>query len=198
MSARERILGRIAAALHDRLPAARPGHVERARPDDPIEAFCAALEAAGAEWQTVAGRAAVPGAVAAYRARERLAGEMVVAPGLASLDWPANLGAGFGSAGRKTELGVGEALAGIAETGTVVLASGADTPTLLNFLPDHQLVVLERARVVGSLEEGYAAVGRPLPRVVNFVTGPSRTADVEQTLQIGAHGPRRLVVLLVE
>lgn len=92
------------------------------------------------------------------------------------------------------------AFAGVAETGSLVMLSGPETPTTLNFLPEHCLVVLERSRLVANLEDVWPllrGIGPKPPRAVNFVTGPSRTADVEQTIQLGAHGPRRLQVYLV-
>ena len=90
------------------------------------------------------------------------------------------------------------ALAGIAETGTLLLVSGPQTPTGLNFVPPHGIVLLRRGDIVGSWEDGWDLLQRSaLPRAVNFVTGPSRTGDIEQKIQIGVHGPVRLHVILV-
>lgn len=93
------------------------------------------------------------------------------------------------------------AFAGIAETGTLTLFSGTDNPTTLNFLPDNHIVVVFAEDVVGDLEAAFAKLrarfGEAMPRTVNFVTGPSRSADIEQTLLFGAHGPRRLHVVVV-
>jgi L-lactate dehydrogenase complex protein LldG len=76
-------------------------------------------------------------------------------------------------------------------------------PTTLNFLPDTHFVVLKASQVVGHYEEAWARLraargGAVLPRSVNFITGPSRSADIEQKIQLGAHGPRNLHVVLVE
>ncbi|TVR96293.1 MAG: lactate utilization protein C [Rhodospirillales bacterium] len=96
------------------------------------------------------------------------------------------------------------AYAGIAETGTLMLLSGPGSPTLLNFLPPNHIVVLPEACVVGTYEDAWhrlraeVGTGIAMPRVINWITGPSRTADIEQTLLLGAHGPRRLHVLLVD
>ena len=100
-------------------------------------------------------------------------------------------------------LSVTGAFAAVAETGTLMLVSGPEHPTTLNFLPDTHIVVLERNAVVGTYEEAWdrlraATGGAPLPRTVNFVTGPSRTGDIEMQIELGAHGPRRLHILLVE
>ena len=93
------------------------------------------------------------------------------------------------------------AFCGIAETGTLLLYSRQESPTTLNFLPDTHLVVLSASTVVGVYEEAWQqlrdATGGAMPRTVNLITGPSRSADIEQKLQMGAHGPRRLVILLL-
>ena len=81
--------------------------------------------------------------------------------------------------------------AGIAETGTLMLPSAAERPTTLNLLPDTAVVVLRTSRVVGTYEDAWdllRAAGA-MPRNVMLVTGPSRSADIEQTLELGAHGP---------
>ena len=99
------------------------------------------------------------------------------------------------------------AFAGIAETGTLMLTSGAVGPTTLNFLPETHMAVLKASDITGCYEDawdrlrvvqGAARDGGTLPRTVNLITGPSRTADIEQTIQLGAHGPRRLCILLVD
>jgi L-lactate dehydrogenase complex protein LldG len=84
-----------------------------------------------------------------------------------------------------------------------MLISGAQTPTTLNFLPETHIVVVRCDQVVATYEDGWdrlraAAKTELLPRVVNFITGPSRTADIEQHIELGAHGPRRLHIVLVE
>ena len=94
------------------------------------------------------------------------------------------------------------AFAAIAETGTLALVSGADNPTTLNFLPDNHFVVLGREEIVADYESAFdklrAAYGKgTMPRTLNFVAGPSRSADIEQTLLLGAHGPRRLHIVIV-
>jgi L-lactate dehydrogenase complex protein LldG len=94
------------------------------------------------------------------------------------------------------------AFGGIAETGTLALVSGKDNPTHLNFLPDHHIVVLQASDIVSDYERLLrklrTAYGKSLmPRTVNFITGPSRSADIAHTLLLGAHGPRRLHIIVV-
>jgi len=99
-------------------------------------------------------------------------------------------------------VGLSHAFAGIAETGTVVLESGPDNPSTLNFLPDTHIVVVRAQDIEGDYETMLAKVrdryGKGvMPRTVNMITGPSRSGDIEQTLLLGAHGPRDLHILVV-
>jgi len=99
-------------------------------------------------------------------------------------------------------VGIAHALAGIAETGTILMASGPASPATLNVLPETHIVVLRASDIVGGLEDGWSRLRHAhpdgLPRTVHMITGPSRTGDIEQTLQLGAHGPRQLHVVLVD
>jgi len=97
---------------------------------------------------------------------------------------------------------VSHAFAGVAETGTLVMLSGKDNPTTLNFLPDTHIVVIEASDIAGDYETVWQRVRETfgvdaLPRAINMITGPSRSADIGQILILGAHGPRRLHVLVV-
>jgi L-lactate dehydrogenase complex protein LldG len=98
--------------------------------------------------------------------------------------------------------GVSHAFGGVAETGTLALVSGPDNPSTLNFLPDNHIVVVAAKDLAGDYEELWgklrATYGKgQMPRTVNLITGPSRSGDIEQTLLLGAHGPRRLHVVVV-
>ena len=123
---------------------------------------------------------------------------------LAAVDWSSqpNLEVLNGPSAGDDEVCVSRATVAIAETGTLVMTSGSDNPTTLNFLPDHHLVVLMAEDIEGDYEAAFAVLRdkfgkNDLPRTVNFITGPSRSADIEQTLLLGAHGPRKLQILLV-
>jgi L-lactate dehydrogenase complex protein LldG len=98
--------------------------------------------------------------------------------------------------------GVSQAFGGIAESGTLALVSGPENPSTLNFLPDNHIVVVAAKDLTGDYETMWeklrASFGKGrMPRTVNFITGPSRSGDIEQTLLLGAHGPRRLHVVVV-
>ncbi|AKJ27178.1 LutC/YkgG family protein [Caldimonas brevitalea] len=164
-----------------------------------VEQFVARATALSMTLERVACRDDVPGAVAAYLAARRLAPHIVVAAPLAPCEWPASLTVRVGPARQHDAVGVTPCFAAIAETGSLVLLSSAGTPTSLNFVPDDHIVVLGRAQIVARQEEVWTRLrSKPMPRAVNIVSGPSRTADVEQVVQLGVHGPRRVHVVLVE
>ena len=197
MSARDRILQRVARGAREGDAAPRPAHPRPSIAGALQALFLAQVEAASASWEIVADSTRLPARVAAYRTSFDLTGPTAVAPALSTLEWPPALDASFGTTDGNAVLAVSQALLGVAETGSLVMVSGPDTPARLNFLPDHEIVMLGRSRIVGHIEEVWPHLEQ-MPRVVNLVTGPSRTADVEQTLQLGAHGPRRLHVLLID
>jgi L-lactate dehydrogenase complex protein LldG len=121
-------------------------------------------------------------------------------PSLHRLPWTDDLPVTFRRATGEDEVGLMAAYAGIAETGSLVMLSGQTSPGLLNFLPDHCFYLLERNRILAYPEQLWSRLREdrvPFPRALSFITGPSRTADVEQRLQLGAHGPRRVTIILV-
>jgi L-lactate dehydrogenase complex protein LldG len=147
----------------------------------------------------------VPGAVVDYLAAQNLAGKLVMAPHqeLRAIDWSSRplLEIREGRAEGSDMVSVQHGFAAIAETGTLMFPSAADRPTTLNILTDTEIVVLRASRVVGAYEEAWDLLRSEIvamPRNVMLVTGPSRSADIEQALELGAHGPRRLHVVLIE
>ena len=153
----------------------------------------------------------VPAAVAEYLSSQNLAAEAAVAPDklLDDVPWSARplLKLRRGKPLPSDQVGISASFAGVAETGTLMLISGPDSPSTMNFLPDTHVVVLPVRRMVGPMEDawrrlrgarGDLASSANMPRTVNFITGPSRTADIEQKIEMGAHGPRRQHVILVE
>jgi L-lactate dehydrogenase complex protein LldG len=174
-----------------------------------VDLFVAMAEEVQTTIARVASEDAVPAEVARYLAGENLPAELVMAPdpALDQIPWDARplLRIRRGKAEASDAVSLTPCLAAVAETGTLMLVSGADTPTTLNFLPDTHIVVLRAGQVVASYEDGWdlvragsVASGGAWPRTINLITGPSRTGDIEQRIQLGAHGPRRLHVVLVE
>jgi len=97
---------------------------------------------------------------------------------------------------------VSHAFGGVAETGTLAMISGPENPSTLNFLPDNHIIVVSARDIASDYESIWNRVrftfGKGgMPRTVNWITGPSRSGDIEQTLLLGAHGPRRLHVVVV-
>jgi L-lactate dehydrogenase complex protein LldG len=126
---------------------------------------------------------------------------MATDPMLERGDWPAMLEIRRGRAEDADPVGLTTAFAGIAETGSLMLLSDRAHPTTLAFLPETSIVVLAADRVLRAYEDGLRLLRQEqgqLPRSINFITGPSRSGDIEQTIQLGAHGPKRLLVLLVD
>jgi L-lactate dehydrogenase complex protein LldG len=218
-SARDEILARIrsarggdanAAALSARLEAhpralvpARTQGLDRTQL---AALFTALASAAGATVARVVDSADVPAAVAQYLADHNLPAATVMTPDplLDRFPWTRApmLAIRRGVAAPTDGVGISAAFAAIAETGTLMLVSGPDSPTTNNFLPETDIVVLDTAQIVGPYEDAWdrlrQARGGAMPRTVNLVTGPSRTGDIAQRLEIGAHGPRRLHIVLVE
>ncbi len=104
-------------------------------------------------------------------------------------------------ADKNTKVALSEAVAAVAETGTLVVCSGPTVPPSQNYLPDDHLIVVDSRRIVRHMEDAWAMLresGVAKGRAINLITGPSKTGDIEQTIQYGAHGPRRLHLLIVE
>jgi L-lactate dehydrogenase complex protein LldG len=191
---------RLADPKRNLIPARATGLDEAAR----VDLFVAMAEEVQTTVARVAGLADVPAAVASYLAAENLPAELVMAPdpALDAIPWRERplLRLRRGKAEPGDQVSLTPAFAGIAETGTLMLTSGAETPSTLNFLPDTHIVVLRADQVLPNYEEGWARLRTrgAMPRTVNFITGPSRTGDIEQRIQLGAHGPRRLHIVLVD
>ncbi|MFT6916108.1 MAG: L-lactate dehydrogenase complex protein LldG [Motiliproteus sp.] len=169
--------------------------------DGQVALFKAMATEAAAELHELESLEQLPERVAAFMSAEKLQ-QLVTAssPELTSLQWPESIDIQQRVAQAGDILSLTSSFAGIAETGTLMLLSGSDSPTTLNFLPDIHLVLLRRSTIVGHYEAAWQKVrelGDNWPRTVNMVTGPSRSADIEQKLQMGAHGPKRLVIFIL-
>lgn len=145
----------------------------------------------------------VPAAVARYLERNKLPKTAVCWAELCELEWEA---AGMNVEARAAQgsdmVGITGAFCAIAETGTLLTLSGPRTPATTSLLPETHIAVVRKERVVRSMEDAWKLVraersGVFMPRALNFISGPSRTADIEQTLVLGAHGPYRVHIVLV-
>lgn len=201
---RERILAAVRRARSD--ASVETTRAPRLRWEEPeVERFSVQLALAAATRERVATREDLAAAVARYvHAQSLMTPVRLDVANHAELphdgfpdDWDVQRG---GTPRPRTRFGLSQAFAGIAETGTLMLYSGTDSPVTLNFLPEHHLVAVAAEKIVAHFEDAWALARRRAdfpPRAVNLITGPSRTADIERTLQLGAHGPRRLHVLIV-
>jgi L-lactate dehydrogenase complex protein LldG len=195
--------------------AAHPRHLIPARSriprPDQILLFLRNVEKEFGTVRRVPDAASVPESVADYLASQNLPSELAIAPhpALREIPWSDRplLRLREGRARPSDMVSVQHGYAGIAETGTLVLPSAPERPTTLNLLPDTAIVVLSASRIVGAYEEAWDLLraertdeitGGFMPRNVMLVTGPSRSADIESVLELGAHGPRRLHVVLID
>lgn len=198
-----------AAMVEDRLDRAPRGIIpDRAQIDAKarLALFTEKLGEVQASVQVVSGYDGVPQAVAEYLRNNNLPATLRRGddPRLAGLPWAETaLEMSTGRSHGQDLSAVSHAEAGIAETGTLVLFSGPENPTTLNFLPDYHIVVVAASDVTGDLEAVWPRIRKKygkgeMPRTVNCITGPSRSGDIEQTILLGAHGPRSLHVIVVD
>ena len=175
-------------------------------PQERVRLFAQMVEAANGSAEILQGAADVPAAVAAFLRAHNLPMQIRRGddPRLAALPWDQQrtLEVSTGASDGHQLASVSHAFGGVAETGTLIMTSGPDNPTTLNFLPDTHIVVLEANDIAGDYETVWQRLREKfgidaLPRAINMITGPSRSADIGQILILGAHGPRRLHVLIV-
>ncbi|MCK5547295.1 MAG: LUD domain-containing protein [Rhodospirillaceae bacterium] len=147
----------------------------------------------------------IPGAVMTAAQKNAPNIRLAPHPVLNGLNWDQSVATiNTGPADPSDDAGVSVAKMAVAETGTLVLLSGPKSPVTINFLPDVHIVVLFSEDILPTYEDVWDKIRKDnsgvnvMPRTVNWITGPSRTADIEQSILLGAHGPRRLVILLID
>lgn len=201
----ETVAERVAAHRRNLVPARAAALGAAAR----VDLFVEMAEAVQTTVARVAADSDIPAEIARYLAAENLPAELRMAPdpALDALPWNEQplLQLRRGRAEPGDAVSLTPCFAAVAETGTLMLVSGEATPTTLNFLPDTHIVLVRAGQVVASYEDGWDLLRAQsadtlwgMPRTVNFITGPSRTGDIEQRIELGAHGPRRLHVIVVD
>ena len=219
--AREAVLSKVRAALGksgDRTQATAAAraylaaHAQGPRPAMPadlVERFLRRATDMESTVERIPTAAQLPKAVARYvdaldldpSLAEQKSRQGVCWPEFAGLDWAdAGLAIEARPTHGKDRLGITGTFCAVAETGTLVITSGASTPTASMLLPDTHVAVVRPDRIVACMEDAFALVRAEhgaMPRAVNFVSGPSRTGDIEQTIVVGAHGPFRVHIVVV-
>ncbi|HEX6735546.1 MAG TPA: lactate utilization protein C [Azonexus sp.] len=211
MSSRDEILQRVRAGVGrgdvaGRRAAAEAWLADRARGPQPVLGadlagrFADKAASLSSSVERIGGRADLPAAVARFLTDGGLGTAAVIAADLADLDWA---GQGLSVAARpavdRDTVGITGCFCAIAETGTLLLLSGPQTPASVSLLPETHIALVPAARIVATMEDAFALLRTEhgeLPRALNFISGPSRTGDIEQTIVLGAHGPRRVHLLV--
>lgn len=214
MNARDAVLGKIRGVLRG---GANPGpealaEVEAylaqhrrgpilARGWEPVERFKERAQSLSSTVDEVAAMEHLPRAVVGYLSANGLPKNGICWAGLGGLDWSAQ---GLTMEARPATggdlVGVTGVFCAVADTATLLLLSGPDTPSAASLLPETHIAVVPIGRIVKCMEDAWDLVRKErgrLPRAVNFVSGPSRTADIEQVVTLGAHGPYRVHIILV-
>lgn len=201
-NSRDAILADIAQALGRKTPQQpakadrAPITLQRVTNVDLVALFCEQAEQARSEIVTTTQNQLVP-SVLSWLKEQNLTVTVNLAPALQSWDWQ-DLPVAIGGADESSVVSITPCTCGIAETGTLLCLSSPEHPTTLNFFPEVHVALLNKQAIVASYEQAWQRVPEALPRTVNFISGPSSTGDIEQTLQFGAHGPKRLVIFLYE
>jgi L-lactate dehydrogenase complex protein LldG len=213
MSGRQTILGNIRAALGRGALSEAESATLRARLSDhprgpmpamhwePVPRFRERALGLSSTVDEIGALSELPAAVARYLRENSLPLAGSCWPQFAGLDWA---GQGLAMQPRAADgddkVGLTGVFCAVAETGTLMLLSGAQSDARNSLLPDTHIAVVPTSRIIRSLEEGWALLRREhgeLPRQVAFVSGPSRTADIELTLVLGIHGPYRVHIVLL-
>jgi L-lactate dehydrogenase complex protein LldG len=223
MSGREAVLAKVRAALRPPADDAARRHAVAARlaetprgliparaqvpAKERLALFCKMAEKLSATVEHVGRADQVPTAVSEYLRGRNLPSSVRMGsdPRLRAMPWSRQkaLEVLDGPSDGYDEAGVSHAAAGVAETGTLVMTSGAENPSTVNFLPEHHIVVVDAADVTGDMETVFSRIRATygkgvMPRTLNFISGPSRSGDVEQKIILGAHGPRALHIIVVD
>jgi len=212
MSARDEILARVrqgvgkgdfaqrrAAALA--VLDAKARGPQPAMTGDLVERFRNKAESLASTVDRVAERSAAPAAVRRYLEAHGLAPQIVTTADVGDLDWSGSaIAHAVRGAVDADRVGVSGCFCAVAETGTLMLLSGPRSPATVSLLPETHIALVDTTRMVATMEDAFALLRAEcggVPRAINFISGPSRTGDIEQTIVLGAHGPCRVHLLLI-
>lgn len=202
MTARDDILGRIRARRVR--SASRPSPYKPPQlPKATLAQFIDRARASGADVRALANMTEIPRAIA-ETLRDRTLPAIIHLPPVSTwnaLDWEfAPRLTRSRDAPGPDDAALSLAPYAIAETGTLVFPSANERPASWHFRPGLEIAILRAGDICPHLESVLAKAKQngALPHTINLVTGPSRTGDIEQTLELGAHGPKALVIFVIE
>ena len=180
-------------------------HAPGPRPDlgpDLVARFRQQAERTSQTLDHVASMDDVPAAVARYLTELGLPKQAIAWQTLTGLPWQQQgMAVEFRKPVNEDLVGITGCFCAVAETGTLMLLSGPETFSSAALLPETHVAIVPLSRIVGTIEDAFALAKQErgeLPRATNFISGPSRTGDIEQTIVLGAHGPYRVHVILVD
>jgi L-lactate dehydrogenase complex protein LldG len=198
MSARDDIFSAIRARGAKHVPV--PPSYRPPASDNLVQAFAERAKLANAEVRFLNSETDVPKAAAELLRTRNMAAIVHVPPDALTLPWKTAPGLTLEHTAPGAE-GAAIAIApfGIAETGTLTYPARADSPASWHFRAGFEITVIHADAILAQMEDVIVRLkSGKLPSTVNFVTGPSRTGDIEQTLELGAHGPKALAILVIQ
>ena len=209
-SARDAVLARIRSALAAG-PAPLPPEPDWTAPVHPplsdadvVVAFAESFRRVGGEFYYCETLAELAAQVAGFRQRQQVGPPFVWEPEMQALLYTAGVAFRADETDfiAQADLSLTSCEALVARTGSVLVSAGTASGRRLSIYPDQHLVLARPSQVVAEIGDALQLVqaryGSHLPSMVSLTSGPSRTADIEKTLVLGAHGPRRLALFLLE
>ncbi len=168
-----------------------------------IDRFIDKHTAVHGTYKIVSKHSQIPMAVNDFLSAHGLPTEMVMGNTdfLQTIDWPDDWSIERRTACKTDVTSITDAICAIAETGTILIASSPKVSATHFYLPENHVVIMDIGQLVRHLDDAMQLASQQISghsRGIHMITGPSKTADVEQTIQYGAHGPRRLHAIFVD
>ena len=208
-TSRDAILARIRQGLtQPALLPPRPDFVAPVHPPlsdvDPVVAFAESFQRVGGEFYYCESLPHLAAQIAGFRQRQQVGAPYVWEPKMQALLYKA--GVAFRADDTdfvgQADVGLTSCEALVARTGSVLVSAATASGRRLSIYPDQHLVLARPSQVVTEIGDALRMVqaryGSQMPSMISLTSGPSRTADIEKTLVLGAHGPRRLALFLLE
>ena len=191
------------APLPPRPDFAAPVHPPLGSPDA-VVAFAESFQRVGGEFYYCGSLAHLAGQIAGFQQRQQVGAPYVWEPAMQLLLRAAGVAFQADEADfiAHADLSLTSCEALVARTGSVLVSAATASGRRLSIYPDQHLVLARPSQVVAEIGEALRVVqaryGSQMPSMVSLTSGPSRTADIEKTLVLGAHGPRRIALFLLE